>query len=100
MTSSVEIRVHYVGNLKHKLGCDDDRLVLEPPMRVRDVLEVLVERHGAELRDWFYNQYGWLDPRCMVFIDGEDSRELGGLDASLDGVDEIEMAIALPMAGG
>ncbi|MEZ5171188.1 MAG: MoaD/ThiS family protein [Acidimicrobiia bacterium] len=100
MTTAVEIRVHYIGSLKHKLGCDHDHLVLQPTVCVRDVLEELVERHGAELRDWFYNQYGWLDPRCMVFIDGEDSRELGGLDASLDGVAEIEMAIALPMAGG
>jgi hypothetical protein len=100
VTEPLQIRVAYIGNLRHRVGCRHDDLQLEPPVRVRDVIEEIVDRHGDELRDWFYNQYGWLDPRCMVFIDGEDARERGGLDASLSGVGAIEIAIALPQAGG
>jgi hypothetical protein len=100
VTGTAKIRVAYIGNLRHRVGCHHDDLELEPPVRVRDVIEQIVDRHGDELRDWFYNQYGWLDPRCMVFVDGEDARERGGLDTSLTGVETIEIAIALPQAGG
>jgi len=100
MTDTVDIRVSYIGNLRHQIGCRHDDLQFRSPVRVADVIEEIVGRHGEELRDWFYNQYGWLDPRCMVFVDGEDARERGGLDASLAGIDTIEIAIALPQAGG
>lgn len=70
------------------------------PVRVRDVLERLVERHGEELHDWFYNQFGWLDPRCLIFVDGEDLTEIEGLDADVTNAHELKLTIALPMTGG
>jgi ThiS family len=100
VSDTIDIKVTYIGSLRHRLGRRSDDIVLAAPVLVRDVLEELVARHGGDLRDWFYNQYGWLDPRCMVFVGEEDARERGGLDAEIAGDGEIEIVIALPQAGG
>lgn len=95
------LTVAYFGSLRRRIGVREESVHFDSgPVRVRDVLERLVERHGDELRDWFYNQFGWLDPRCLVFVDGEDLTETDGLEADVTGARELKLTIALPMTGG
>jgi hypothetical protein len=56
--------------------------------------------HGQHLADLFFNQYGWLDPRLLVLIDGETAAARGGLEAPLTGDERIEMVLGVSMSGG
>jgi len=103
MTPSQEtviIRLAYLGSLRHHFGRKDEEFVLCPPVSVRDVVDRLIEIHGPKVRDLFFNQYGWLDPRLFFVIDGESGVTRTGLDAPLTGTEEVQLMLGMPMAGG
>jgi hypothetical protein len=97
---SARIRLSYVGQLRRRMGCASEELVLERPVTVRHVLDRLVETHGEDLLDVFYNQYGWLDPRLFFLIDGEGATSRGGLDAEVGDARELTLLLGIPMSGG
>ena len=47
-----------------------------------------------------FNQYGWLDPRLLIFVDGVHVGANGGIDDDIAGAKKLEITIALPMNGG
>jgi hypothetical protein len=82
------------------MGSRSEDLALEAPVTVRTVLERLIENHGEGVRDLFFNQYGWLDPRLFFLIDGEGATLKGGLEAPITGSEEITLVLGIPMSGG
>lgn len=78
----------------------EELLCLKPPVTVRTVLDRLIEEHGEDLKDLFYNTQGWLDPRILFLIDGERPEAREGLDTPLSGDEEIQIVMGLPMSGG
>jgi hypothetical protein len=94
------VRLAYMGGLARRMGSRSEELALEAPVTVRTVLEQLIERHGEGLRDLFFNQYGWLDPRLFFLIDGEGATLKGGLEAPITGTEEITLVLGIPMSGG
>ena len=82
------------------MGCKTEELLLDPPVTVQSVLDRLVETHGDDVRDFFFNQYGWLDPRLFFLIDGEGANMKGGLGATITGREEITLILGIPMTGG
>ncbi|MFQ5694026.1 MAG: MoaD/ThiS family protein [Nitrospinota bacterium] len=97
---AVEIRVSYIGPLRHVLNCKEERLRLEPPVTVRTVLDHLIRERGEHLRDVFYNVQGWLDPRILFLIDGQRPEAREGLDTPISGKEEIQIVMGIPMSGG
>jgi hypothetical protein len=94
------VRLSYMGGLARRMGGKHEELVLEPPVTVRTILDELIERHGEDVRDLFFNQYGWLDPRLFFLIDGEGATLRGGLEAQVTGNEEITLVLGIPMTGG
>ncbi len=82
------------------MGGKREEFALDPPVTVRTVIERLIENHGEDERELFFNQYGWLDPRLFFLIDGDGATDRGGLDATLTGDEEITLFLGLPMNGG
>jgi hypothetical protein len=82
------------------MGSRSEELALEAPITVRTVLDQLIENHGEGVRDLFFNQYGWLDPRLFFLIDGEGATLKGGLEAPITGNEEITLVLGIPMSGG
>lgn len=99
--STVTIAVRYLGQLRHRMGCASEELTLVRPATVRRILERLVATHGSAVADFFFNQYGWLDPRLFFLVDdgGRTYREQD-LDRELSGGERITMFLGMPMAGG
>ncbi len=98
--ASVPVTLSYVGGLARRMGCKTEELLLDPPLTVQSVLDRLVENHGDDVRDLFFNQYGWLDPRLFFLIDGEGANVKGGLEATITGREEITLILGIPMTGG
>ena len=98
---STAITVSYFGNIRRRMGCKQETVSFDNgTVLVRDVLERLVELHGDDLRDWMFNQFGWLDPRLLIFVDGEHLNSYGAVDDDITNADKLEITIALPMNGG
>jgi hypothetical protein len=94
------VRLSYMGGLARRMGGKTEELVLGAPVTVRAILDGLIERHGEDVRDLFFNQYGWLDPRLFFLIDGEGATLSGGLEAQVTGGEEITLVLGIPMSGG
>lgn len=96
----VTVRVRYLGPLRRRMGLREEALELTSPVTVREILENLVERHGADLRDVFFNQYGWMDPRLWVLVDGVSAGARDGLDTPVAGTEDIQIVLGQPITGG
>ena len=95
------ISVSFFGSLKKRVGCREQRLEFDSSeVTVRSVLERLIETQGEDFRDWLINDYGWVDSRCMIFVDGEHLNSVECIDHDITGADELKIALATPMAGG
>ena len=99
-SSSVTIRVRYLGPLRSRMGVRGETLDVDGEVTVRAVLEQLIDRHGADLRDVFFNQYGWMDPRLWVLVDGESAGARRGLDTPLTGREDVQIVLGQPISGG
>ena len=99
-TSPTTVRLSYMGGLARRMGSKTEELQLDHPVTVRTVLDRLIENHGEGVRDLFFNQYGWLDPRLFFLIDGEGATLKGGLEAPITGEEEITLVLGIPMTGG
>jgi molybdopterin converting factor small subunit len=96
----VTIHVRYLGPLRSRLGVRAEDLGFDGVVTVRRVLERLIDRHGPDMRDVFFNQYGWMDPRLWVLVDGESAGARRGLDTPLSGREDIQIVLGQPISGG
>jgi hypothetical protein len=96
----VSIRVRYLGPLRTRMGTPGETLAFDGVVTVRRVLERLIDRHGPDLRDVFINQYGWMDPRLWVLVDGESAGARRGLDTPLTGREDVQIVLGQPLSGG
>lgn len=101
MSTTTTINVSYLGTLRHRVGCRQQDLEFDlPKVTIRSVLDRLIEIQGEDFRDWVINDYGWVDSRCMIFVDGEHVNSVDCIDRDITGVDRLQIALATPMAGG
>lgn len=99
--AATTINVSFFGTLRTRVGCREQDLEFDSPtVTIRSVLERLIEIQGEDFRDWVINDYGWVDSRCMIFLDGEHVNSVDCIDRDLTGVDQLKIALATPMAGG
>jgi molybdopterin converting factor small subunit len=93
--------ISFFGTLRRRIGCRELRLEFDSPnVTIRSIMERLIEIQGEDLREWLINDYGWVDSRCMIFIDGEHLPSVGCIDRDVTGAKRIQVALATPMAGG
>jgi len=101
MAPTTTIEVSFFGTLRKRMGCKEQTLEFDTPdITVRSVLERLIEIQGEDFRDWVINDYGWVDSRCMIFIDDEHIPSVECIDRDVTGARELKIALATPMAGG
>ena len=99
LTTTIDIS--FFGTLRKRVGCREVTLEFETrPVTIRSVLEKLIEIQGEDFRDWVINDYGWVDSRCMIFVDGEHQNSVDCIDTDVTGAEHLQIALATPMAGG
>ncbi len=99
--TTTTIEIAFFGTLRKRVGCKEQTLEFNTPnVTIRTVLERLIEIQGEDFRDWVINDYGWVDSRCMIFVDNVHLNSVECIDQDVTGATQLKIALATPMAGG
>jgi molybdopterin converting factor small subunit len=97
-----ELHVTFAGLVRRVVGSSEVRVTLPPGATLGDLLKELSARFGPEFEDYVLVD-GEIAPHAVVLVDGQYAREVGGIDAPLDGGDPGQVEIVLlgpPLMGG
>lgn len=92
------VRVRFMGDLPAVTGQRNVLVSLPGECTVGGLLESLSQRYGDDFRSRIFNGPAKLHHTMLIFVDGENIKQHGGLAAKL-GDSEVEV-IMLPMFGG
>lgn len=94
----VHFRIRFIGDLPGIVGRRTDEVEMIDGCTFRNVLEVLCTRYGENFRQRMYCGLTRLQHTVVIFVNGDQLDEIGGIDARLHGND-VEI-LMLPMFGG
>ena len=87
------IKVRYVGLIENVMGNRQEQVSIETDITVRELLNLLSEKHGAEFRHSVLRSTGELRPSVTIHISGRDIKELDGLNTRLPPDSEVTLVI-------
>ena len=96
--STLAVRVTFMGELPSIIGQRSLQVALPQGATVGELLESLSKTYGDKFTCRVFCGAGKLHHTMLIFVDGEDIKQRGGLAAKL-GDSEVEV-IMLPMFGG
>ena len=96
--ATLSVRVAFMGELPSLVGRRNLQASLPQGATVADLLEFLSATYGDAFTCRVFCSSGILHHTMLIFVDGENIKERGGLAAKL-GDSEVEV-IMLPMFGG
>ncbi len=96
--STLAVRVTFMGELPSIIGQRGLQVALPEGATVGDLLESLSKTYGDKFTCRVFSGPAKLHHTMLIFVDGENVKERGGLAAKL-GNSEVEV-IMLPMFGG
>ncbi len=97
--NTVAIKVRFMGDLRSVVGQPHTTVRLQRGSTVGDLLASLCHQHGEPFRCRVVSGQGKLHHTILIFLNGENIKEIGGLAARLEGDSEVEI-IMLPMFEG
>lgn len=77
------VKVIYMGLVRNTLGISEEEVELPAGSRVRDLLSLLQERHGAGFQHSLFTRDDQLRPLAGVFIGEQNIQELNGMDTEV-----------------
>ncbi len=96
-----KVKVIYYGLIKNKVDSQDDEIHISGEATVRELLRLLVERHGNEFRDKLLTSDWQLQPLVMIHLNGRDVNDIDGLNTKLTDNSELSiMLLAYVQTGG
>ena len=98
--STIAVKVRFMGDLRALIQQRDLVVSLPQDSTVGDLLKSLVKRYGEPFSCRVFTGPGTLQHYMLVFVNGQNIKEVGGLEARL-GDREVEVeVIMLPMFEG
>jgi molybdopterin converting factor small subunit len=99
-SKTVGVRVRFMGDLRAVVESADLNMSLPQGSSVGDLLKSLAERFGDPFAKWLFTGSGDLHHHILIFINGDNIQDIGGLTAKLGGQDDRVELIMLPMFEG
>ncbi len=100
MAGDIGVRVRFMGDLRAVIESAEIKLSLPSGTPVGDLLKSLAEKYGDPFAKWLFTNAGDLHHSIVVFLNGENIRDIGGLSTQLGRQgDQVEI-IMLPMFEG
>jgi len=100
MAAEIDVRVRFMGDLRAVIEASELNVKLPRGTRVGELLNSLAERYGDPFAKWLFTSAGELHHSIVVFVNGENIQDIGGLSAGLGQQgDQVEI-IMLPMFEG
>ncbi len=94
------MNVTYIGLVRHAAGVGEEGVELPTGATVRDLLHLLADKHGAELRDALFEDHGQVCRFLRVLAGNTDIDEMNGFHTLLDGVKDVALVIVIPQFAG
>jgi hypothetical protein len=99
MADEIAVRIRFMGDLRAVVG-PEVKWFLPEGTSVGILLKLLAERYGDPFAKWLFTGSGELHHSIVVFVNGQNIHDIGGLTAGLrDQGDQVEI-IMLPMFEG
>jgi MoaD family protein len=96
---SLKVKVQYFASVRELVGLREETLEVEENTTVLDVLRVLAEKHGEQLKEYVFDSETGNPRSYLQFLVNEDSiSSLNGLSTVLE--DNSSLAIIPPVGGG
>jgi molybdopterin converting factor small subunit len=100
MAGDIGVRIRFMGDLRAVIETSDLKLALPRGTRVSELLKSLTERYGDTFAKWLFTGSGELHHSIVIFVNGENIQDIGGLSVKLgEQGDQVEI-IMLPMFEG
>ncbi len=97
---TVGVRVRFMGDLRAVVASRDVEVSVPQGSNVGDLLSCLAEKYGDPFAKWVFTGSGDLHHYILVFVNGENIQDIGGLSAKLGERDDRVEIIMLPMFEG
>lgn len=99
--NQTEIQVLYFGLVRNVVKEAEDRVMISAGTTVRELLEILCQKHGEPLRDALFTVEGTLIANALIVLDGVNIFSASGLDTIVDSQRSLHVLLTTTaMAGG
>ncbi len=100
-TNRTKIRVLYFGLVRNVVKQGEEEIDLPVGSKVRDLLEILCERHGENLRDALFTVEKTLTANTVLLLDGTNVLYAQGLDTVIGNDQSMHVLLTTTaLAGG
>ena len=99
LASTIAIKVRFMGDLRSVVGQPHATVRLQRGSTVGDLVASLCNDYGEPFRSRVVSGPGKLQHTILIFLNGENIKEIGELTALLEGDSAVEI-IMLPMFEG
>jgi molybdopterin converting factor small subunit len=100
MAGDIGVRIRFMGDLRAVIESSDLKLALPRGTSVGTLLKSLAQKYGDPFAKWLFTGSGELHHSIVIFVNGENIQDIGGLSAILgEQGDQVEI-IMLPMFEG
>ena len=97
---AIDVRVRFMGDLRAVVESRDLEMSLPQGSSVGDLLSSLAERFGDPFAKWVFTGSGDLHHYILIFVNGENIQDIGGLSVKLGEQGGQVEIIMLPMFEG
>ncbi|TAJ77766.1 hypothetical protein EPO44_20480 [bacterium] len=95
------IQVLYFGLVRNVVKEGEEKVILPAGATVRNLLELLCQRHGEALRDALFTVEETLTANTMILLDGTNILYAKGLDTEISNQQSLHVLLTTTaMAGG
>jgi molybdopterin converting factor small subunit len=95
------IQVLYFGLVRNVVKEAEETVMLPAGATVRDLLDILCQKHGAPLRDSLFTVEGTLIANAIILLDGSNILYNKGLDTEIDRQRSLHVLLTTTaMSGG
>lgn len=100
MGQNHKVTVTYVGLIRSLAKVGEEKVHVPAGASVRDLLHLLAETRGEELRDALFESQEQCSRYLRVLSGSTDIGELEGVDTLLDDVREVTLVLIIPQFAG
>lgn len=98
---NIKVEIQYFGLLKNTLGCEEEQYSLIQGSSVRDIMDLISDKHGDQFTSMVFRGDGTLRRLAQVMINGDNIRDGNGLNTILDDGYELSLTVGIyAIAGG
>ncbi|MBI2359277.1 MAG: MoaD/ThiS family protein [Deltaproteobacteria bacterium] len=96
----MSVQVLYFGLIRNLVGAAEEALSLPAGATVRQLFDLLADKHGAPFRDALFTAEGTLLANAIVLLDGKNILYANGLDTEIPPDSSAHILLTMTAIGG